>query len=462
LEQALADGRTAVAQMNVPEFTVSPGKTLTLDMRQAHPAGADIPSRHVVTATTIVSTLRTSADGVGRLQMTDMATDAESDLVLYAGQTAGTVTHGSLTTTQDFRLVDAAHANDTAHATQAYDLAWNGSSYPASLQHRLSSDEAARLARIDVDYHNLNYPLQSRSDYEGRLPSMNGTPLFYLEPGQQRIALPVRRTDYVTPGIDWQHWFWHNPSNSWTSTQLLTIDPERYRPGGYSRQQQLAGPFTTTAQGDLDADRLQLLAYDMTDTSGNALAFDNPNGELPNWTSTLTAWRDGQQVFAGADYEGGFDTPAPTTPADWRVERDVNFPQLLTSGGVSHTVWTFHTTPVTQSSTVLPLLDVVYQIPLDAYDEAAPQRTLPVSFTLHRGASTQAVAPAAVRLQYSVDGGATWQTLPTASDQRQVTALLPAAALVPGSFVALRVTAEDHSGDSVDQTLDQAILVAAH
>ncbi|MGI5144735.1 S8 family peptidase [Streptomyces sp. CA-106110] len=460
VEQMQPDGRLAAAVMNVPEITVTPGKQVVLDMRKASPVTADIPSRHVASATTYVNANRASADGVGHIAFFDMATDASSDIAFYAGQSDDPVVHGTLNTQQSFRLVDAAHATDPAHASQVYDLAWTGSSFPADMHHVLSIRDVEKLARIDADYRNLNYPQQSRGDFEGRLPSANGRPLFFLWPPHQQIALPIQRTEYVSPGIDWQRWYFHNSSSNWASTQLMSIRPQNYRTGERTNEDQLAGPFTTVGTGRLDAHVLEMLAWDLTDTAGNSLWNDNPAGMEPGWGNETRAWQDGRLVADWHDYQGGFDLPAPSTPTTWKVQRDITTPGKLTSGNDTHTVWTFQTKPVTAGSASLPLLNLDYRIPLDENNQARPAHALPVTVDAHRLAGAQPSRITSLKVAYSTDGGKTWQNLNGEMKDGRYHGVLPGSALAAGHMVALHVTAQDADGGTIDQTLNEAILAA--
>jgi subtilase family protein len=460
VEQMQPDGRLAAAIMNIPEITVTPGKHVVLDMRQASPVTADIPSRHVATATTYVNANRASADGVGHTAFSDLATDGPSDIDFYAGQTDDPVVHGTLNTQHYFRLVDAAHATDTAHATQVYDLAWTGSSFPADMRHVLSGRDVDRLARIDARYHNLNYPQQSRGDFEGRLPSAGGQPLFFLRPPQQQIALPIQRTEYVSPDLDWQRWYFHKSSSNWAATQLMSIYPRHYRTGERTREDQLAGPFTTVGTGQLDAHQIEMTPWDMTDSAGNSLWGDGPGGSEPGWGNETKTWQDGRLVADWSDVQAGFDMPAPSSPATWKVQRDITAPGKLTSGTDTHTVWTFRTRPIAEGSTALPLLNLDYRIPLDDSNQARPGHALPVTVAAHRAAGAQPSRITSLTVTYSTDGGHSWQKLNGALHDGRYHGVLPGSALTASQMVALHVTARDADGGTIDQTLNEAILVA--
>ncbi|MEU1415221.1 S8 family serine peptidase [Streptomyces sp. NPDC005731] len=460
VEQMQPDGRLAAAVMNVPEITVTPGKDVVLDMRKTSPVTADIPSRHVATATTYVNADRTSADGAGHIAFFDMATDASTDIALYAGQTADPVVHGTLDTQQYVRLVDAAHATDPAHASQVYDLAWTGHSFPADMHHVLTDRDVEKLARVDAEYRNLNYPQQSRGDFEGRLPSANGKPLFFLWPPHQQIALPIKRTEYVSPHLDWQRWYFHNSSSNWATTQLMSISAQHYRTGERTHEDQLAGPFTTVGTGRLDAHVLEMLAWDSTDTAGNSLWNDNPAGTEPGWGNETRAWQDGRLVADWHDYQGGFDLPAPSVPTTWKVQRDITTPGKLTSGNDTHTVWTFKTRPVTDGAVSLPLLDLDYRIPLDENNQARPGHALPLTVAAHRLAGAQPSRITSLEVTYSTDGGKTWHKPNGAMEDGRYQGVLPGSALAAGQMVALHVTARDAEGGTIDQTLNEAILTA--
>ncbi|MCW2641180.1 MAG: in-like serine protease [Dactylosporangium sp.] len=128
----------------------------------------------------------------------------------------------------------------------------------------------------------------------------------------------------------------------------------------------------------------------------------------------------------------------------------------------ARTVWEFHTKPVTKGSTPVPVLNASYDIALDDYNRAKVGRPLPVSFKVHGpGGEDARTRIAAAHLGYSTDGGKTWSDLRVlGGEEGRSFALLPASALTAGHAVSLHLTARDKDGNSVDQTLIDAVPVA--
>ncbi|MGX1544949.1 S8 family serine peptidase [Streptomyces adustus] len=456
--QQEANGHTAVAAFNVPQVVVDRGSNVVMDMRQAKPVTADIPSRKVATAITALTSIRKTADGVGNAEMALLSTDGDTSVDFYAGQTGDALVDGTLTTEQYFRLVDAAHGTDTGHATQVYDLAYPGNSFPADMQHVLSAKDVDKLARIDADYRNLNYADETRGDYEQRLPSLNGQPAVMVRDRASAIALPIQRTEYITPGVAWHHWFEHFSASNWMGTQLLSA-PKQYSVGERTHEDQLAGPFTGIGTGDIDAKSMTVWVRDMSDTAGNTLWNDNPAGSEPGWGQRTQVWQDGRPVFDFSDYVGGFVMNAPSSSTTWKVRRDYSTPGKLTSGNDTHTVWEYRTSPVTSGSVAVPMLNVAYDIPLDVDSQARPGRPLPIRLTVRRAPDAASSRVVSLDVSYSTDGGAHWQQLKGQAKDGRFFGVLPAKALTAGHTVALHVTAKDDAGSSIDQKLNDGIVV---
>jgi hypothetical protein len=330
------------------------------------------------------------------------------------------------------------------------------------MRHVLNPADVARLARVDADYHSPGAPGDGSVDCEERLPSLDGSPLFYP---CLPVRLPVQRTEYVSPGITWQRQLWHVPTDS-NILQWQSVGTRTYRPAERTRETEFGGPLTSTAWGSVDPEVVQVTTSDLTDTAGNGLW--NEPFATDDQGRQLQVWRDGQQI---ADWPTGtgFMSWAPSGPTTWRVQRDVRFAGLLPSGVQARTVWEFHTKPITKGSAAVPVLNASYDIPLDDYNRARAGRPLPVSFDVRgpggEGANGHGGEDARSRIvathfAYSTDGGKTWTDLRVLGGEGRGFGLLPASALTAGHAVSLHLTARDKDGNSVDQTLIDAVPVA--
>jgi hypothetical protein len=419
----------------------------------------DIPKRSTASSLVTLNAARSTPNG-NSLRFSNVAGGPYGNLAdydLYGGQTAdGPVKTGSLRSTLYIRQVDAAHINDPAGANTVYDLAWTGQLFPGNMRHVLNPDDVARLARVDAHYHSLGAPDDGSVDCEERLPSLDGSPLFYP---CLPVRLPVQRTEYVTPGITWQRQFWHIPAADPQILQWQSVGTQTYRSAERTRETQFGGPLTTTAQGSVDPEVVQVTTSDLSDSGGNGLW--NEPFTTDSQGRQLQVWRDGQQI---ADWPTGtgFMSWAPSGPTTWRVQRDVRLAGLLPSGVQARTVWEFHTKPVTKGSAAVPVLNASYDIPLDDYNRVKAGRPLPVSFNVHGpGGEDARTRIVAAHLGYSTDGGKTWSDLRVlGGEEGRSFALLPASALTAGRAVSLHLTARDKDGNSVDQTLIDAVPVA--
>ncbi|MCU1659223.1 MAG: peptidase, partial [Pseudonocardiales bacterium] len=229
VQQPLPGDRLAAALITVPELAATAETNVTLDMRTSKPASVDIPKRPTVSSLVTLNAARTTANG-NSLRFSNVAGGPYGNLAdydLYGGQTAdGPVKTGTLQSTLYVRQVDAGHVNDPAGADTVYDLAWTGQLFPGDMRHVLNPQDVARLARVDAHYHSLGTPGDGSVDCEERLPSLNGSPLFYP---CLPVRLPVQRTEYVTPGITWQRQFWHVPADS-QILQWQSVGSQTYRP----------------------------------------------------------------------------------------------------------------------------------------------------------------------------------------------------------------------------------------
>ncbi|MFL6054016.1 MAG: hypothetical protein ACJ72W_14025 [Actinoallomurus sp.] len=144
--------------------------------------------------------------------------------------------------------------------------------------------------------------------------------------------------------------------------------------------------------------------------------------------------------------------------------RGVRMPILRAAGTEAHTTWVF-TTDLASAGTkplVLPLLNLGYQVGLDAMNNAKPGKPLPIRLDAYRPAGAAPSKVTSLQAFWSTDGGAHWQSLQAnRTGDGRYNAVLPAAALAKSGTLSLHVTAKDAGGSTVDQVLPTAFHVAS-
>jgi subtilisin family serine protease len=169
-------------------------------------------------------------------------------------------------------------------------------------------------------------------------------------------------------------------------------------------------------------------------------------------SASTALYADGELVGTSPDVFGWFDVPAERTA--YRLLGDVQ----LTDGRSARTAWTFASEAPTDpdvGSTVPPLLTVDYGPSVGLLGAARSDQDL--RFDLRIGHLLGAVASERIetaRLQWSLDGGATWQD---ASIRRTgpatFAATVKAVGLRNGGTVSVRLDATDVDGNTIEQTL---------
>ncbi|MFC7592001.1 hypothetical protein ACFQYP_56020 [Nonomuraea antimicrobica] len=94
---------------------------------------------------------------------------------------------------------------------------------------------------------------------------------------------------------------------------------------------------------------------------------------------------------------------------------------------------------------------------LDEYNRAKPGSSTRLPITIERNPGAPTAAVKSIRLQMSVDDGATWQDVPVREAGSGWTARV--ANPRTAGFVSLRATSTDTAGNTVDQTIHRAYAV---
>ncbi|MGW2934458.1 S8 family serine peptidase [Streptomyces sp. NPDC001156] len=179
-----------------------------------------------------------------------------------------------------------------------------------------------------------------------------------------------------------------------------------------------------------------------------------------NDTSKAELYRNGEQIATSDNGAwGNFEVPAgdaeyrldlttARTSDDWRF------------GTGTHTSWTFRSDTAPES-TLLPLLQLDYAVPVDAQNAVDSDRTHTLGLTVRMQDGLATPRGVTLKVEASYDDGQTWTTARTArhDGDGQFTANVTRPSSVHGdAYVTLRVTATDAAGNSVQQIVNRAYL----
>jgi subtilisin family serine protease len=262
-------------------------------------------------------------------------------------------------------------------------------------------------------------------------------------------SLPSTRTEFFTadPDVTWQHLVGVFPPDQ--SDVEITWSIRSYRAGRYTADWARAplGPafgyppdgWGVTRVGDQLSVLVSLLAGD------DPAQFTAPPVAE---TGTTTLSRDGV-VLGSSPLPGIGAFPLLDTPGTYVLNataaRAVPWSTVGTAARVS---WTFRETP----GTVPTLLVVRARGEVDDLGRAPAGRPYPLRLTVQRQPGSTAYPVTALRVEVSVDGGASWAPAP----------VLAGIALVrnpSAGAVSLRITARDSAGNAVTQEVIRAYEV---
>ncbi|MET8130133.1 S8 family peptidase [Streptomyces sp. NPDC005065] len=287
----------------------------------------------------------------------------------------------------------------------------------------------------------------------------------YVPVGQERV-------EYVSGGDTlWQHFVHHNViGNEEFPLGGGTHDaaPQTYRPGQQATERWFGAvvrpsiPRGAAWPSVRNGDTLSMYIPEFNDSGtghwsfAEAASFDSPGD-----TNTAVLYRNGEQIAQSDNGAwGNFEVPAgdaeyrldlttARTSDDWHFATD------------THTSWTFRS-GTAASKTLLPLLQLDYNVPVDAQNAVGPARTHTLGLTVRNQDGLAAPNGVTLKVEASYDDGKNWTTASTTRDgsgDGQFTATVGRPSGVHGdAYVTLRVTARDTDGNSVQQTVNHAYL----
>jgi hypothetical protein len=311
---------------------------------------------------------------------------------------------------------------------------------PAGTKHVRRSE----LAEVKARYHS-----SGGDDYATHrtYPVINGVANLNISALDERLMVPVQRTEYYSAGngIGWHHeGFQSKAATSWADLKPVTYAPGRK----YERSdlRAVAAPrFGRPALVDWSqgggVDRTgDMINMRMSPFGGSTWA---ENWRLSGYGSTELR-RDDDVVGHSGLRQGSFY--APERSGKYTLTLDAARDTAALSTNV-RTTWGFSAA----ADGKLPLLEVDYKLPVDLRNSWRAGVPMPVKFTASRQAGAPAATVRELQAYASFDDGLNW---------------VPVKSIVPpggkaGGYVSLRVVATDADGSTVDQTVLRAYRLRA-
>ncbi|MEU2288964.1 S8 family serine peptidase [Streptomyces sp. NPDC013178] len=292
------------------------------------------------------------------------------------------------------------------------------------------------------------------------------------------VPLGSERIEYVSGGDTmWTHVVHHDvvPDPHRQLQVGMRDQPHAFRPGQQVTERWFAAPVRPSIpQGGLwpsvrTGDTLSVRIPEFTDSAPGHWAFAEVTGLGPIRTAspaegagdaaTAVLYRDGKQVFSS---DNGAFGDIEVQPGEARYRLDLTTSRTSENwhfGTRTHTSWGF--VSGTQTSTaLLPLLQVDYEVPVDARNAVGPQRSHTVGLSVRMQDGMAAPRVVRLRVEASYDGGGTWTAVRSAPrGDGDFTADVERPARVRGdAYVTLRVTVADQDGNTMQQTVERAYL----
>ncbi|MET9479555.1 S8 family peptidase [Streptomyces sp. NPDC006638] len=366
----------------------------------------------------------------------------------------------------------AVEFSGTANSPYLYDVMQvSEQQVPAQVVHTVSDRNSARIHTTYADNGGRAWAGEQRF---GRRPYQDTSWNQYT----RDVPTGTERTEYVSSGTtSWQHVVNHAP--------VLDIDvplnvgmrdtARTYTPGQRLDETWFGAvvrpsiPRGTDTPSVRTGDVLALRVPEFTDSSGHwsRLSAGGEDGGIgtrtpapPGDSAAATLYRDGEKIAERADAWGDIEV-APGR-AGYRLD-------LTTSrvsgewafGTRTRTSWEFRS-DTTAARTALPLLQLDYDVPVDAHNVVGAGRTHDIGLTVRAQDGLPAPRGVSATADVSYDDGRTWTKASRVRDRggnRFTVTVERPDRMRADTFVTLRVTAADRAGDTVTQTVHRAYLL---
>ncbi|GAB2963290.1 S8 family serine peptidase [Micromonospora polyrhachis] len=352
----------------------------------------------------------------------------------------------------------------TAHSPYQYDLLLTDPKRVPADPHYTAKE--LRLAAVDTEFHEHAPGMRIQESRAG-YPTGVSTAFSF----SRVVTEARRRTDWVnTQDVTWQSTAVINSIGPGQQAGAMFGPRRAFKPGDRVREvwfpalTRPAMPQTLASYAyGVPANR----AHDVIRVAVPQYA--NGDGSQYGWVdgrsdrSRLMLRRGGRVVGDSTASSAQFVVPGGS--AEYRLTLDVqrdrfDGPAWWTTSTATSTTWTFRSKrPKGQQPSVLPLLQVGYDIDTDLTNAVRADRPYPL--VLHPGYQPGATGRGrfGVEVAVSYDDGATWRKVSTLGGDT-VTATMPAAP-AGAQFATIRVTARDRDGNRIEQTVTRAWKVTA-
>jgi subtilisin family serine protease len=427
------DAVTGVAN---PDVQVTEDTTVTLSAEGAARASVSTP-RPAEAVRSVFSYLMLDERGRTNIYPFDYGVSGETELYLAD---SGAATVGEVRLMNLFVLREPVEAGH--EPTYTYDLAF---------QHQAGTDVEFDVRREELATVRTGYghAPQGATAWVSTFAALPGFPASF---GLGDTVVPgTTRTEYLLAGdIEWTKratFDEETEDGDIVDHGAYESEPTSYVAG--SRYATVFGGAVHSSSAQVRDSRENLLVTLSGWTDG-----DEHWSSLWDTDHQVRLWQDGELV---TDTQGArVVVPMPQEPTPLRLEysgaRDDGWPTAPRVTGV----WEFTAGPAGELDSLLPLLDVDYDVAGLGLDGTAPRRTTVTINARARDRSVGAVATSA-QVRWSADDGATWrraETRPKGDGTFEVTIEAPSGA----EQISLEVKASNPAG-SVHETTIGAYLV---
>ncbi|MDT0394842.1 MULTISPECIES: S8 family serine peptidase [Streptomyces] len=337
---------------------------------------------------------------------------------------------------------------------------------PDRVVHTVSERNSAVVRSVYADNGGVEWAAEQRF---ARRPYQDFAWLQYT----RHVPTAFTRTEYVSSGTtEWDHVVLHQTVGDVDSplNSGLADTPRTYRAGERVRETwqgavvrpsiPRAGVPATTRDGNV----LRLRIPEFTDSAaghwsrlldgGTGIGVRAPSAD----TADAELFRDGEKITGLAD--AWRDVEVPSGAADYRLRLTTSRESAEWNyATATDTSWTFRSGPSGEEAR-LPLLQVDYDVPVDAHNAVGPGRAYTLGLTVRNQDGLGAPRGVRTVVEVSYDDGRHFTRVPVRAKGGNVfSAEVRRPAAVRGDTpVTLRVTAGDSAGNSVRQTVTRAYL----
>ncbi|MFE4497149.1 S8 family serine peptidase [Streptomyces niveus] len=293
----------------------------------------------------------------------------------------------------------------------------------------------------------------------------------------RHVPTGIERTEYVSAGdTDWRHMVHHETTFDMDMPLIVGMgDTARtYRPGERVAETWQGAvvrpsiPRGTRTPSVREGNVLSLRIPEFTDSTaghrsrlvvgdGIGVSGTADDGEKGD-TAAAVLYRDGKKA-AEAD-SAWTDFPVPSGAADYRLDLTTSrkSPEWAYATATD-TSWSFRS-GAAGGATTLPLLQLDYDVPVDAHNAVGRGRSHTVGLTVRAQDGLPGPRGVTVKVEASYNDGRSWERATVKSRGSDgFSARIDRPDRQRGdAYVTLRVTAEDSSGNRVRQTVERAYL----